>query len=214
MVPIVYFGTGKSTTFNYGGGPGGAGSQEGVEDESVRWRQRPYESLNETDRKLARMLRFLDATCFDLGNVPDIAGVFPTGIAAELATLSTFVMLFSGITLGQSDRIQVEIIVMSFGIPKDNLMTATKTPRTVKTTIKAPNDPVTKHDVGNGREYLVNNEVQWCKSAFPDVVAHLPADVSTRSGNFYDAWNDSFVFFAEVIHISTFLVVLANAVWR
>ena len=214
MVLFVYFSTGKSAPFNYGGGSGSAGSQEGIEDESIRRRQSPYESLNETDRKLARMLRLLDTACLDLRNIPDVTGVFPEGIAAVLALLSTFVVLFPGITLGQSDGIQVEMVVIPFGVPKDNLMAPAKTLRTVKAAIEAPNDPVTEYDIGNRRKYLVNNEVQRCKSTILDVVAHLPADVSTQSRNLYYAWNDSFVFFAEVVHLSTFLIAFANAVRR
>ena len=100
MVLIIHFGTGKSTSLDDSGRSGAAGSQERVENESVWGRKCLYETLDETDRKLARMLCLFYATCLDIGDVPDVTRVFPQGITAELAALRAFVVPLSGIPLG------------------------------------------------------------------------------------------------------------------
>ena len=93
-------------------------------------------------------------------------------------------------------------------------MPATKATRTVKSAIERPNDPVAECNARNGRKYLVNDEVQWCKGTVLDVVANLPADVPSRFGNVYDARNNGLVFLAEVVYRSTCIIALAKAVWR
>jgi hypothetical protein len=69
-------------------------------------------------RKLARMSGLLDVVCLDVWNIPNVRRILAQRIPAEFAFLVPFIVLFSRLFLRDTNRVQIESIVLSFGKPK------------------------------------------------------------------------------------------------
>lgn len=119
-------------------------SEEGVEHPISLVRKRQHQSLNQFNRKLARMLGLLDMVALYIRNHPQIARILTKRITRILTRFRPFEILFPGVFLGYADGIKVENILVGLREPDDCLVAAGKPAAAMQAVLEVPDDPIAK----------------------------------------------------------------------
>jgi hypothetical protein len=81
---------------------------------------------------------------------PYIAWILPSWIATKLPSAKTFVVPLTGIFLGNTDGIQIKVITVTFGKPKNRFVPTAEALPTVKTMPKCPHDSISETHLRQG----------------------------------------------------------------
>ena len=72
------------------------------------------------------MICFFNMHCLNVGNIPNIRGVFPQWISAEIPFIGAFVGFFPRVFLRNPYIIEIEYTLFALSKPKDHFMSSTK----------------------------------------------------------------------------------------
>src|SRR5438552_16380804 len=92
------------------------------------------------------MDRLLDVIMFDVWDDPDVSGIFSQRVAGILAGLWSFEILLSWILLGNSDRVEIENVIVCFGEPKNSFVPAGESTAAMQSVLEVPYDAIAQSE--------------------------------------------------------------------
>lgn len=93
------------------------------------------------------MISFLDVARFDVRDFPHVRWVLAKGIATKFAFVGSLIMPLARILLRYPHRVEIELVVVTLGEPKDSLMAAAKAAASVDSVSKGPNNAISEDEV-------------------------------------------------------------------
>ena len=88
------------------------------------------------------MIRFFNVIRFNVRNLPYVRRIFAEWIPGQFAFVGSFEVFFARVFGRNSDRIQVERVVVRLCEPKNNLVTTGKSFRAVKPVTEMPSNSI------------------------------------------------------------------------
>lgn len=126
IICLQNFGTYKASVFYICSYSRGSRPHKWIKDQAVRCSKSFNKALRDGNRKLARVICFFNMHCLNVGNIPNIRGVFPQWISAEIPFIGAFVGFFPRVFLRNPYIIEIEYTLFALSKPKDHFMSSTK----------------------------------------------------------------------------------------
>jgi hypothetical protein len=134
----------EAPSVRYTGDTCGRYPGERIKYETSRTRHAKNQAFDQTNRKLAGVVRLFDVVRFDVRDRPNVLGVLTQRITRKFTFMRSLEVALGRILRGDSNRIKVEEVVIRLRIPENDFVPPRKPPSSVETVPESPNDPISK----------------------------------------------------------------------